>query len=314
LSMTADEMLAAFDEHVPKGDEPQEAPPEQPQEVAGVDPAQPQEPVLDGRLRDPDTGQFTTEEALQRKYAGRFDSPEELEENFLDLNSKVGSMANELGQWRAYWEQQQAQQQQSQFVPADEDELYEYESPQLHQAAESARYANNPQAYEKVMDAWYANDAKSAARYEQALAIEAVNQNWQQQIAPALQPLHQQYQQQQFNAAYLGARQQYQDFEQVMGSPSVDAVGKSYPWIVDQLKNAQTVEEKFSAIDAIYHLARGLNAGQPQQPQQFTQPTGPTQVNPAAAHVASPTSIPQGGQRTTADAFLDAFDRGLENG
>jgi hypothetical protein len=313
LSMTADEMLAAFDEHTPTGEQPVEQPA---QEVAPEQQPEPQqqEPTGDNRLRDPDTGQFTTEEALQRKYAGRFDTPEELEHNFLDLNSKVGSMANELGQWRAYWEQQQAQQQQSQFVPADEDELYEYESPQLHQAAESARYANNPQAYEKVMDAWYANDAKSAARYEQALAIEAVQQQVAQQVAPAIAPLHQQYQQQQFNAAYLGARQQYPDFEQVMGSPSVDAAGQRYPWIVDQLRNAQTVEEKFSAIDAIYHLARGLSAGQPQQTQQFTQPTGPAQVNPAAAHVASPTSIPQGGQRTTADAFLEAFDRGLENG
>jgi hypothetical protein len=312
--MTADEMLAAFDEHTPTGEQPVEQPA---QEVAPEQQPEPQqqEPTGDNRLRDPDTGQFTTEEALQRKYAGRFDTPEELEHNFLDLNSKVGSMANELGQWRAYWEQQQAQQQQSQFVPADEDELYEYESPQLHQAAESARYANNPQAYEKVMDAWYANDAKSAARYEQSLAIEAVNQNWQQQIAPALQPLHQQYQQQTLAAAHLGVRQRYgQEFDQVMNSPAVEQAGQLAPALVHQLANAQTVQEKAGAIEAIYHLARGLSAGQPQQTQQFTQPTGPAQVNPAAAHVASPTSIPQGGQRTTADAFLEAFDRGLENG
>jgi hypothetical protein len=311
LSMTADEMLAAFDEHTPTGEQPDVQPA---QEAAPEEPG-PQEPVLDGRLRDPETGQFATEEQIARKYAGRFDSPEELEENFLDLNSKVGSMANELGQWRQYWEQQQAQQQQAQFVPDNEDELYEYESPQLHQAAESARYANNPQAYEKVMDAWYANDAKSAARYEQALAIEAVNQNWQQQIAPALQPLHQQYQQQTLAAAHLGVRQRYgQEFDQVMNSPAVEQAGQLAPALVQQLANAQSVQEKAGAIEAIYHLARGLGAGQPQQPQQFTQPTGPAQVNPAAAHVASPTSIPQGGQRTTADAFLDAFDRGLENG
>lgn len=272
-----------------------------------------------GRLRDAETGAYTTEAALQRKYADRFDTPEELEQSWLDLNSKVGSMANEVGQWRQMGEALQQQlQQQNQPGYMSDDELSQWDEYAVErplEAAEKARQSGNQMLYERVMDTWYTEDPKAASRYETTVALTRYQQMQEERLGPALQPLQDQYRQQSFSQAVLAARAQLPDFDTVIGNDQALQTASAIlggPAFIQGLNNAQTVDEKIGGLTLLYHVARSVGHNQvPTQPV-AAQPTVDPAVNRIQATLASPNVLPQGRTVSTArEALDDLWEQGM---
>jgi hypothetical protein len=275
----------------------------------------PEEPAQQEPLRDPETGQFTTPAKL---YAGRFQTPEELEQ---DYHARLGSMTNELGELRAYRDQMNAwiasQQQQPQGPLAYDEETLdrfdEYAIENPLQAAEQARQASDPVLYERAMDNWYATDPKAATRYEIAIGAGQVRHELAERYEKAYEPLQQQHNQQNTNAAFLNVARANPDIFQY-GEQMVKAA-EQFPDLGQGLQDPD-IQVKERALQALYFVARGMGQAAPQAaPAAQAAPALPAGL---AAHVASPTSIPPAGNLTAKQqvaAELDAlWEQGAENG
>lgn len=275
----------------------------------------------DGRLRNPETGQFETPgQRQERLYGGKYKSVEDLEAGYQNAEQKIGAMGNELGQWRQWAEyqaQQQAQAQQAQQF--DEEKLSQWDEYSLEKPFEAAQLAlqqDNQILYERTMDNWYAEDPKSAARFERAVEIQ-----WQQiQMAQRMQPLMAQQQEQAQLSAYMAVRQRHPDLDQF--GDGIALAANVNKFLLPVLQHG-TQQEKEQALETLYFMARGMTglpqAQQPPPPSQASgQPaTGLVQSGQQRPYVASPSQIPSGTgpARSPQEAFIDElWNQGLENG
>lgn len=283
--------------------------------AAGPAPAEPAAPpggTIDpsGRLRDAETGAYTTPEKLERKWADRFDTPEEMEASWTDLNSKVGSMANEVGQWRQLGQMLQQQAAQQQARPVQPSELDAWDEAALEDPRGTAMKAlrtGNPELVERVMDTWYDQRPREAMHFEMELRLRHQEQQFEQRRSQELAPHQAQLSQQSFAAAIFQTKQQYPDFEettfgneQVLGEAVRILGGDAF---VRGLNETPDAGEKQRALVALYTVARGLNGGAPNP-------------NPLAsrlqATVAAPGSIPTGtGRSTASQSFHDLWEQGV---
>lgn len=275
-----------------------------------------------GRLRDAQTGSFTTAEALLEKYG--MSSLDEFAARYEDNNRKVGSMANEVGEarreldeWRKFGQQyqQNLQQQPQQPRMMGEEELnawdeYTVENPL--EAAQRAMQSGDPMLYERTIDTWYAEDPKAATRFETTIALHRQQQQFEQQMKPMMQPLQDQYQNQALGQAVGSVKGMYPDFDQVIGNEAllqnaVDYLGGDN--FVKALNEAPSAQEKAEGLNILYLVARGISntVGQQQTP-------GPPAQNIAGriqGQLASPSQIPQGGTNTVQGALTNLWEQGL---
>lgn len=84
-------------EEAPEGDSPNT-------DEISPDDAQPEEPTADPAVEDP-TGTEAQDGAPPRKYAGKFDTPEDLERAYQEALTLAGRHGQELGTWRQQAEQ-----------------------------------------------------------------------------------------------------------------------------------------------------------------------------------------------------------------
>ena len=305
--------------------DPQPEQPAQPEPDAepaddGVD--APQGGVYDdnGRLRDAQTGSFTTAEALLEKYG--MASLDEFAMRYDENNRKVGSMANEVGdarreldEWRKFGQQYQQQLQQPRPQMMSEEELNSWDEWTVEhplEAAQRAMQSGDPMLYERTIDTWYAEDPKAASRFETTIALQRQQQMLEQQMRPMLGPLQDQYQQQALGQAVGQIKGMYPDFDQVVGNQgllqnAVDYLGGDA--FVKALNESPSAAEKAEGLNILYLVARGISNTLGQQ-----QP-GPPPQNIAGriqGQLASPSQIPQGGNANTVQgALTDLWEQGL---
>lgn len=274
--------------------EPQEVPqepvaaPEAPQEVQPEVQAEGE----DGRLRDPETGQFTTQEEYDRKYGGgRFATPEELDADWQEKNSRIGSMANELGtlraekaQYEAYLQQLQAQQNQQRQLQAmpnlDEDPAG---------FTQAALRAGDLNAYRLGLARWADEEPGQALIFHSE-----VQQGWlQAQVAQREQA--QVMQQSTTTAAWNQVRASNPDFD--LHKDKFEAVLELVPDLAPRVSQG-SAEEKVRAMEAILYVARGMQAQAAPAPQPQAAPGQHPLAQRVAATVAPPANggAPQGEQ------------------
>lgn len=264
----------------------------------------------DGRLRNPETGQFeTAEQREERLYANKYRSVEDLERGYQNAEQQIGQLGNEVGQWRQWAEHQQqlAQQQQTQQV-FDEERLSqwdEFASERPVEAAQMALQQQNQILYERTMDTWYAEDPKSAARFERAIEAQWQQAQYQQAVAPLMAQQNQQAQ----LSAYMAVRQRHPDIDQ--WADGISRAAQVNPYLLPVLQHG-TPAEKEQALETMYYMARGMGSPPPGQANgQQPPPAGPNgqQHRPV---VASASSIPSGatGPRPGEDIHA-LFEEGL---
>lgn len=274
-----------------------------------------------GRLRDAQTGSFTTAEALLEKYG--MSSLDEFAQRYDDNNRKVGSMANEVGEarreldeWRRFGQQYQASlQQQPQQQMMSEEQLNSWDEYTVEHPLEAVQEALNRRdnaLYERTIDTWYAEDPKAATRFETTMALQRQQQMIQQQMQPMIAPLQAQHEQQALVQAVAQVKGMYPDFADVTGNEqllqnAVDYLGGDA--FVQALNEAPSAQEKAEGLNILYLVARGISNTVGQQ-----QPPGPPAQNVAGriqGQLASPGQIPQGGTNTVQGALTNLWEQGL---
>jgi len=260
------------------------------------------------RRRDPDTGQFVTEEQYQL-LAGKFKTPDELEQAYTELESRLGEQGSELGQYRQWFQQQQqAQQQQAQPKLSDEyvDQLVE-ERPR--EVAMYARAQGDGVLFRRAMESLYETSPFEATELHAAI----LQERQQQMLQHALQPVQQQQMNYGLQQAWQGAQAKYQDLPQ--HADMMLQVAESQPAMLQQLESGSQ-QQREQVIEGLYLMARGMQAmgGQP-APQQAGQPN-PAQAALAqrvAATVASGTGATgDSTQKSRVERFYDLWDNDPE--
>jgi len=250
MSEYAESEQGFADQLVAKLSQPEEAV----QEPAGA--PESVEQVQDGQEAQPE--QETAQEASERLYAGKYKSEQELEDAYLELQQRMGSQGNELGEVRgrlAQLEQASYQQQQPQ---------YNYSLEQVVEAAESnpqetAVWAiqNAPESYDTVMDVWYQVDAKGASRFEQQIMAQALREQIRMEMAPAVAPMMEMGQQSAFYQAWSEVAKANPEINNY--TRQIVETAEAVPEIIGLLRNGD-LESKQRTITQLYWMARGRNA------------------------------------------------------
>lgn len=201
--------------------------------------AQPEVEAQDGPLRDPETGQFTTEEKL---YAGRYKTVEELERAVEEKEQFIQRQANDVGTLRQEMrELLQAQQQPLPAQPSLPSNFEDLIDEDPAEAAERAYSAGDQEALGQVFRAW--NEV-----YPGAPRLWVQNKQLQEQIADVQQTFGRTASE----SAYQAFARTHPDVDQ--HAESMSEIAQSYPFLTEQLKSGDA-KAQTEVLDFLYTKA-----------------------------------------------------------
>ena len=196
----------------------------------------------------------------QELLAGKFQSPQELEQAYLEAQKLIGKQGNELGDLRQAVREEIQQafppQQQPQQVPLTDQVVSAFDdliAENPGQAAQWALQSNQPMLYERAMENWYVENPKDATRFEMSL------QRQQEAARAEFAAQASQAEQAQFLSAWDSFKQQHPDLDQygqvmMQIANEAPAIAKSF--------ETMTPAERAQWIPVLYDAAR-TRAGQP---------------------------------------------------
>lgn len=229
------------------------------------------------------------------RWAGKYETPEDLEQAYKDLQAKLGEQGNELGELRKLRDEfEQLRQRLS--APTIDDETWDQvadENPQ--QAVMLALQHGDALRYQQAMRAWFEVDPYEATEFRLNLERQQMAAVQQQQLSR----YEEQLANQQLAQAERKVRSRYDDYDRM--EPFMVKAAELAPHLLEPLKNG-TVQAKEQVIESLYWMGRGLAGGEPAA-------AGTEQQVP---HVASATSVPSNPATTNVDPILEAFDAAAE--
>ena len=278
--------------------------------------------TTDERPRNPD-GTFapkqqvveepeTAAETQERLLAGKYRSADELERAHQELQSKLGEMGNELGQYRQWYEQQQGQQQPQQVPSPDalQEQLYENPHaiiPTIQQYHAAALRGDENAAY--VRDTALATlrelSAVEAERYSRWVTATELQAQQEQQSHARTQ------QTQQWDQAAATFAQTHPDLNEF--APAMQELAQQSPAIVGLL-GAQDPSVRLEVLDYLYTKAKAsqadtLNAVREQVNAQTVEETDRAIQDAAVA--SSATTNPQNPNPTAEQALQERLRKAM---
>lgn len=196
------------------------------------------------------------EPVVEKLYAGKYKSPEELEEAYQNLNSVMGRQGNEMSDLRQKLDHLESRVSQPTQAPYSQDQIMEAAEGNPMGTAVWA-LQNAPHTYEGVMEVWYENNPKDAARFEQHLAMESLKDDMRKEIAPVAGPVTQMTQQQEFYSAWTDASKTLPDLNSF--SQQIIEAAEETPEILGVLQNGDHAA-KTRVITSLYWMARGRSS------------------------------------------------------
>lgn len=252
----------------------------------------------EGPARDPETGQFiTAEEAEERLYAGKYKSPEELEQAHYELYQLLARQSEELGQSRK---------QEPQPGPDyDDDDFESIVETRPDMAAQIAVQQQNPYRYEQAIAAWAEINPLQATRFDGQIREAALYSKIVNEIAPVVKPMYQSHDEQITSNAINSLRSEYPDFDtyqpqmmqaaNLLGDRVVSAITEGTP------------EERYGLFRGLYMMAKGMGTAPPPQATPAGAPT-PVPQDPAAAKLAAAVAS---GSISTPQSTRDTIEQGV---
>jgi hypothetical protein len=274
---------------------------------------------------DPEDLPIAAETPEERLYADRFKTDAELERAYKELQSKFGEQGNELGQYRQWYEQQQAQQRPASppgqlDVEAIQGHLYENQ----HEIIPTIQQTHNAALGGDQQARLVRNAAIATLRELNAVAAEQVSQQVirdefardQQLVSSA-----DQQRQQKWDTALDGYAKQNPDITKF--TPQMMEVAEQLPADMVRLLESQDPATVTGVLDYIYTKAQAGQVRQTadnlaQSAQQIaTDEARKAELAVAEASVVSATQTVQEPKLSEADriaASWDAMDEPMRNG
>lgn len=280
---------AAVDRFFPDDEPEAEAPEEGTPEVE----AQPQE----GPPRDPDTGQFISqEEQDERLYAGKYKSPEELEQAHYELYQLLARQSEELGQAR--------KQEPQQTPDFDDDDFEQMVEARPDMAAQYAVQQQNPIRYEQAIREWAAVDPLGATRFDSSLREGHLYQRIVSEIAPVVKPMYQSHDEAITSGAINQLRVEYPDFD-TLQPQMMQAANLLGERVITSITEG-TPQERLSTFRGLYLMAKGMGGTAPQP---VATPADPAAAKLQAAVVSGSAATPQMTRETVQQGVWALFDK-----
>lgn len=238
---------------------------EQPAETEDtpVEPAA--ETALVERPRDPETGQFlpkeTAEEEGERLLAGKYKSPEALEQAYLEAQQLLGSLRNDQGELRSQLQQLTEAVQSQQPRSVQDFEALLLSDPQ--QAALYALTVGDQAAYQRAKDEWNDLSPGTPALWEQNLRMQQRLAELEERHTALAAPVAEQQNTRVVAEAWRSLSQQIPDFENLQAARS-EIVGElaasGYDWVTPALESGEKPKIE-AALRSLTDLARARASG-----------------------------------------------------
>lgn len=244
-----------------QADTPAEPGPAEPEPQPEPEP----EPGSDAAQPRDEKGRFApkTEPEPQELFAGKYRSPKELEAAYKELETRLGTQGQELGDLRRTLEetldqrltQLQETAQQNQFAataPALVQNLVD--EGRYQEAAGYALQSGNNILYSQVMSHWATEEPFNAYAYDNHLRQQALLQTVEQKLAALGEPLQQQTTQREMEQAMAEFATDKPDMAAV--APEMLKVAEESPRIL-QLLQDRDPKVRVEVLDYLYTKARG---------------------------------------------------------
>ena len=242
------------------------------QEILDADPeteTPQEEPTAEAETPEPDEPETETveepdpAEPEEKLYAGKYKSPEELENAYAELQKTLGSQGSELGQLRdeisKLSERIPEYDEDDGYVPYDDanaqwfDTLME-ENPV--QAMEWARQNDKSGVYyNRGLQQWYDTNPAQAGTYQAAVIAQNLREEFKSSLSEQTKPLQAQAAVRSLEQAWTSLAHDIPDLD--AHAEAMMAEAKESPEI---LRGANTAEEKRVALHKLYRLVRGSQA------------------------------------------------------
>lgn len=200
----------------------------------------------------------------ERLYAGKYKTPDDLENAYQELQRKLGENSRDVQEYRRLQGEiealkQAVEQSRTQAPGVDPIALANYldERPDLApQAAYEAATRGDSRAYEVAMEKWYEQAPRQAAAWERQNEIERVKQEMEAKIAASTQPIARQNQAQEFGAVLRSLTDEFPEIRDEKFAEAMLAEAQRLPAILEVLQ-AGDIASKEEAMRSLALMARG---------------------------------------------------------
>lgn len=219
--------------------------------------------------------ELTAEEvaaAAEQKILGKFDTQQDLEKAYLEMESAYGSRSQELGEKRRVDEEladlkarmnlltdiQTAKA--AEPAPVTQEVVDWVETSVLENPLGTMEWVrtNQPALYDRAIGVWGQLDPFGASRYDTDLRIAAKDQEMNARLQASVAPQESARRANMLETAYEGALREHPELAPY--AKDIETAATESPWLAKALGTAQTADEMKGIVQSLLYNARGRNA------------------------------------------------------
>lgn len=215
---------------------------------------------------DPDPGDVTPEAEQPVKFAGKYDTVEQLEQAYKEAQSLIGRQGNEVSELRRLSEQfeelkgQITQPAAPVYDPSNLEDFFTENPHQIPAYAEQALLSGDGALYGAALKAWSEFDSVGANDFHTRKLNDARDARLEAELAPLRMQAQAQQTTAQFQLAYEQLAESRADFNQVMSSITEDQM-QGFPRTVLAGLQSNDPQARIEVLDTLYWTMKGRQAG-----------------------------------------------------
>lgn len=248
----SDAALEQFEQMLEPEDPSEETPPEE----------APEDTPEEAPVAEADTEEPAAEEE-PKLLAGKYKTPEELEQAYSELQKTLGAQGSELGALRdeisKLSEKIPEYEDDDYGVPVDNATMQWFDTAMDENPVQAMEWArkNDPSGvyYNRGLQSWYDTNPAQAGTYQAAVIAQGLREEFQNSLSTQTKPLQEQADKQALNAVWAETKREFPDLDEYGEAMLEEA--KASP---ELLAGANTPEQKKRAITMLYRLAKGSAA------------------------------------------------------